>query len=379
MNTLDFSFDPRLERASTPPPGWYLDPAMLELEKAQIFSRTWQLVGSERQVAAPGDYLTATIADEPIIIARGTDKKLRAFSNVCRHRAGPVASGCGNRKLFRCAYHGWSYSLDGRLIGVPEFEGVECFDKDLNGLPRFDVESWAGLVFANLDSASDRLATILDDLPQRIAHRDLTSMQPAARKEWRVDCNWKVYVDNYLEGYHIPIVHPSLNRELDYAKYHTEAKRFYSIQHSPIKRNESSRLGRYEQKGSTEAQYFWIFPNLMLNVYPDNYSTNLIVPLTVDKTLTVFEWFFADKERKETQESIRRTIEFSDEIQLEDIAICEAVQRGLRSHSYRAGRYSVKRENGVHHFHGLLNEFLGAHALTSPRASRSQPPDDEPT
>ena len=172
-----------------------------------------------------------------------------------------------------------------------------------------------------------------------------------------VECNWKVYVDNYLEGYHIPIVHLTLNREIDYAQYRTETQRFYSVQHSPLKQT-ASRLSKGERLDGGEAQYFWLFPNLMLNIYPDNYSTNLIVPLGPERTLTVFEWYFAEPERPETEEAVRRTVEFSDEIQIEDIRICEAVQRGLRSRTYRAGRYSVRRENGVHHFHGLLAEFL---------------------
>jgi choline monooxygenase len=165
-------------------------------------------------------------------------------------------------------------------------------------------------------------------------------------------------VDNYLEGYHIPIVHPSLNREIDYARYSTEIQQFYSIQHAPLKRVSQARLRASDKAEDNEAQFFWIFPNLMLNVYADNFSTNLIVPLGAERTLTIFEWYFCDPEKLEVREKIESTIEFSDEIQLEDISICEAVQRGLRSRNYTSGRYSVKRENGVHHFHKLLTEFL---------------------
>ncbi|HVF90342.1 MAG TPA: SRPBCC family protein [Blastocatellia bacterium] len=359
MTTHDFSFEGRLERASTLPSEWYTDPALLEREKEKVFSRTWQLVGRTEQVSAPGDYFTATIGDEPIIVARGADERLRAFSNVCRHRAGPVAAGEGRRKAFQCGYHGWSYALDGRLLATPEFDGVECFSKEEVCLPRFKVEAWNGLVFVNLDTGSEPLEDVLEDLPRRVSTRDMSGMRLAARRDWYVDCNWKVYVDNYLEGYHIPLVHPSLNRELDYQQYRVETKRYYSIQHSPIRRIEGGRIGKGDGANGDEAQYFWIFPNLMLNVYPDNYSTNLIVPLGPARTLTVFEWFFRDPNRSETQEALARTREFSDEIQIEDIRICETVQRNLRSRTYRNGRYSVKRENGVHHFHSLLTDFLG--------------------
>jgi choline monooxygenase len=357
MSTADYSFDKQLARATTLPASWYTAAEILEVEKRRVFGSTWQLVGRVEQVARPGDYFTAEIGDEPIIVARGQDEKLRALSNVCRHRAGPVAAGSGNRSAFQCGYHGWSYSLNGRLLGTPEFDGVECFDKESICLPEFRVDTWGTLVFVNLDSGSAPLAETLEDLPTRISHCDLSTMSLAARKDWYVDCNWKVYVDNYLEGYHIPIVHPGLNREIDYVRYRTETRRYHSIQHSPIKES-ASRLRKNEENPENQVQFAWLFPNLMLNVYPDNYSTNLIVPIGPERTLTIFEWYFRDVDQSPVQEAVRRTIEFSDEIQREDIAICEAVQRGLRSSTYSSGRYSVKRENGVHHFHGLLTEFL---------------------
>jgi choline monooxygenase len=353
---MDYIFDDHLARAATLPSRWYTDPRILEQEKASVFYRTWQLVARSDQLSAPGDYVTAMVAGESIIVARGADEKLRAFTNVCRHRAGPVAEGCGNRKVFQCGYHGWTYTLEGRLHRTPEFDGVEQFAKEDNCLPELRVETWGALVFVNLDPVCPPLAETLEDIPTRLAHLDLSSMRFAARKDWYVDCNWKTYVDNYLEGYHIPIVHPSLNRELDYGEYRTETRLNYSIQHAPIKRTVAGRLRQGEGEG--EAQYFWVFPNLMLNVYPDNYSTNLIVQLGPERTLTVFEWYFLDPEREDVQEKLKETIAFSDEIQLEDIAICEAVQRGLRSKFYDRGRYSVKRENGLHHFHGLLSDFF---------------------
>ena len=357
MTIADYSFEERIARAATLPSRWYTDPQILELEKQKVFGCAWQLVGRADQVARPGDYFTTSIADEPLIIARGEDETLRAFSNVCRHRAGPVAQGSGTRRVFQCGYHGWSYSLNGRLLGTPEFDGVECFSKEAVCLTQFRVETWGALVFVNLDQDGASLGETLEDLPSLISHCDLTTMKFAARKDWLVDCNWKVYVDNYLEGYHIPIVHPSLNREIDYARYRTETKRYYSIQHSPIK-DSATRLQKDPEALKNEAQFLWVFPNLMLNVYPNNYSTNLIVPLGPERTLTIFEWYFRDPDRGDVQEELKSAIEFSDEIQREDIAICEAVQRGLRSRTYTSGRYSVKRENGVHHFHGLLSDFL---------------------
>src|SRR5688572_15853514 len=352
--------DERLSRASTIPSWCYTGPATLAAENDRIFARTWQLVGLEAQVAAAGSYFTAEVAGEPLLVVRGGDGVLRALSNVCRHRAGPVAKGEGSCGAFRCGYHGWSYGLDGRLMNTPEFDGVEDFEKESVALPGFRVETWLGLVFVNLDDSRPSLAESLGGLPEELAGRGLEDMTLAARKEWTVDCNWKVYVDNYLEGYHIPIVHPGLMKELDYARYETETRGAYSLQRAPIKERADARIRRDPRYDEGDALYYWIYPNLMLNVYPDNYSTNLIVPLSFDRTLTVFEWFLRDPERPGVAETIRQTIEFSDEIQREDIAICEAVQKGLKSRTYDVGRYSVRRERGVHHFHRLYERSMNA-------------------
>lgn len=346
---MSWQFEPNLARASTLPSRWYSDPAVLDAEQRAIFARTWQLVGRAEQVAEPGGYFTAQIANEPLLIVRGSDGELRALSNVCRHRAGPIARGEGKRPVLQCGYHGWTYALDGRLLTTPEFDGVECFDRADVALPRFRVEQWGGLLFANLDANAPPLREFLGELTSSLeAYGDY---HLAARKEWFVDCNWKVYVDNYLEGYHIPIVHPSLFRVLDYQRYRTETRRHYSIQHAPLR------------QGDDRAEYYWLYPNLMLNVYADNFSTNLIVPLGPTRTLTLFEWYFHNPDAPDVQKRVDEQIAFSDEIQLEDISICEAVQRGLQSSTYDSGRFSPQRENGVHHFHGLYATSMAASEL----------------
>ena len=356
----EFQVDERLSHASTIPSWCYTDPSTLPLERETIFARTWQLVGREDQVAAPGSYFSTAVAGEPILLVRGNDRRLRALSNVCRHRAGPVVRGEGSCAAFRCGYHGWSYALDGRLLNTPEFDGVEDFERESVRLPEFRVETWLGLVFVNLDPAAPSLAETLEDLPEVLATRGAGDMRLAARKDWTLDCNWKVYVDNYLEGYHIPIVHPGLMKELDYARYETETRRFYSLQRSPIKPREGGRLRRDPRGEEGDAVFCWIFPNLMINVYPGNFSTNLIVPLSPDRTLTVFEWFFRDPDRTDVRETVADTVLFSDEVQREDIGICEAVQKGLESRTYDVGRYSVRRESGVHHFHRLYAQAVGS-------------------
>jgi choline monooxygenase len=352
---MTYAFDPRLPFAETIPSRYYTDASILDAENRSIFARTWQLAGHAARVREPGRYFTTLIADEPVLIARGHDGVIRAMSNVCRHRAGPVAKGEGERSAIQCRYHGWTYSLDGRLIGTPEMEGIECFDRGSMALPQFRIEEWNGLLFVNLHHGAPSLTETFRALTADMPPADYEGFSLAARKDWELDCNWKVYVDNYLEGYHIPIVHPGLFRELDYPRYRTETKGIYSIQYAPTKKTERIRTAG----GEDQVRYFWIYPNLMLNVYPDNFSTNLIVPLGPFRTRTIFEWYFPHPEAATFGREIAETIAFSDEIQIEDIEICEAVQRGLRSATYQSGRYSPLRENGVHHFHGLYARDMG--------------------
>jgi choline monooxygenase len=351
----DYEFDSRLAFARTLPSRYYFGQEVLDAENRNIFAKSWQLAGRADQVREAGQFLTTTIANEPLLIVRGSDGELRALSNVCRHRAGPVATGEGKRPVLQCGYHGWTYGLDGHLLQTPEMSGIECFERSEFSLPRFAVEVWNELVFVNLNPASPSLGDVLGDLTGRLASRNYEGYRLAARKEWTLECDWKVYVDNYLEGYHIPIVHPGLFRELDYANYRTETRTNYSIQHAPLRRPDRIRVS----DPSEDVDYFWIWPNLMLNVYPDNFSTNLIVPLGPGKTLTLFDWYFRDPDAPGVRQRIEETIAFSDEIQLEDIDICQSVQRGLQSSTYENGRYSPMRENGVHHFHGLYADAMG--------------------
>ena len=203
-----------------------------------------------------------------------------------------------------------------------------------------------------------------DGMSASVSLSYVEKMQLVERRDYVIECNWKVYVDNYLEGYHLPIAHPGLFKELDYDAYRVETFRYYSKQHAPIRElkpgEEPGRDRRYIRQPGTEedALYYWVFPNTMFNIYQDNMSSNLILPLGVDKTLTVFEWFFAQPGTGPGWESMQQTIAFSDQIQQEDIALCEHVQRGLRSRSYDRGRFNAKRENGVYHFQRLVTEFL---------------------
>ncbi len=236
-----------LARASTLPARFYLDPAMFELEREQIFGRTWQLVARLDDLARPGDFVPATILDEPIVITHGTDGELRGFYNVCRHRAGQVALSKGNRKSLQCRYHGWTYGLDGALRAAPEMDDTENFDKADFGLLPVRVDRWGPFVFANLDPNAAPLREQMGNIPAEVARSgyDVEHMRLIERREYLIECNWKVYVDNYLEGYHLPIAHPDLFKELDYDSYRVETFRYYSKQHAPIRElKEGEELGR---------------------------------------------------------------------------------------------------------------------------------------
>lgn len=359
MKPTTFAFQPDVSLATTIPADWYTQPSALDLDRERIFYRTWQLVGRVAQVSAPGDFFTCTVTDEPIVVARATDGALHAFYNVCRHRAGPVAQGAGNRKALQCRYHGWTYGLDGRLLTTPEFEGVRCFEKADNGLAPVRVDTWGPFVFVNLDAHAPSLRETLGAIPDETSHLPLDRMAFYKRVDYEIACNWKVYVDNYLEGYHIPLAHPSLFKEIDYSAYRVETARFYSKQYAPIRPKPDSLYRRnLAPTADAQALYYWVFPNLMLNLYPDNLQINIILPLGHDRTLTIFEWYLLDAEHPQAAENFAQSFAFSDLVQQEDIEICEAVQQRLKSRSYDVGRFSALRENGVHHFHGLLCEFL---------------------
>src|SRR5437016_1593145 len=374
MTTKSFHLDmhEQIECAQTLASRFYTDPAILEVEKPRIFQRTWQLVGTlhqpcgevngiERTISDPESFFTVDVVGEPVIVVRDKQSELRAFSNVCRHRAGPIALGSGCKNVLRCQYHGWTYTLNGRLIGTPDVDGVEFFDRSTMGMVRLRCETWGQFIFVNFDLHAEPLSAWLGKIPEQARGFQFEGLEFAERRDYLIDCNWKVYVDNYLEGYHIPIAHPGLMKEIDYAQYRTDTYRYYSQQFAPIRAMKPEDSGERiyaPGPGLQDALYFWIFPNLMLNIYPDNIQTNVIVPLSHEKTLTIFEWFFHHAGSQQVREGIAKAIAFSEEVQREDVGLCEHVQRGLRSAAYDRGRYSVKRENGVHHFHMLLDEFL---------------------
>src|SRR5690242_4387323 len=278
---------PGLDRATALSARYYVGEAMLAMERRAVFARSWQLVAHQGQLAEPGDHVVEQVGHVPVIVVRGQDGVLRGFVNVCRHRAGPLAlcNGKGARAL-HCKYHGWTYTLEGQLRSAPEMQGAADFDVADIRLPPIRVHEWQGLVFVALDEAVPPFGEVYDGIVERIAPIDLSAMRYLRRDSYEIDCNWKVYVDNFLEGYHLPHVHPGLSKVLDYRAYDTELFDWYSLQSSPL-RNSTAIYG------DGEAFYYFVYPNVMLNIMPGRMQTNRIVPLAPDRCRVEFDYYYA--------------------------------------------------------------------------------------
>lgn len=343
-----------LERARTIPASWYRDPLMYQAERSQIFGGGWVAVGRADQVAGPGRYFTAELAREPILVVRDQSNTLRAFFNLCRHRAARVVTEAeGSCKHFRCRYHGWTYDLSGRLLGTPEFGGVEDFSKEDQGLAEMAVNVWGPLVFVHPGQPQQSLRDFLAPLPDQAATLQLDRLHFAARREYRLACNWKVFVDNYLDGgYHINTIHPGLAGLIDYSQYRTTVGGNTCVQSGPLQSDPAAAGGEQTRTGT--AYYWWVFPNLMLNVYAETMDINLVLPDGPDHCRVLFDFYFLRTEGPEAERFIAESIAVAEQIQVEDVSICEDVQRGLQSDAYSTGRFCVKREAGGYHFHQLL-------------------------
>ena len=351
-----------LAEAHTIPSSWYVDSRVAELENDAVFGRNWQAVGRTDQVAEAGQFVTADVAGEPIVVVRGADRELRAFYNVCRHHAtGVVSDGEGRAANFRCPYHGWTYGIDGTLKGTPDFDGVCNFDRSKNGLVPVRAATWEKFVFVNLDANAASLYDFLGGLMKRVAPLRLESLHFFERRSYELNCNCKVYVDNFLDGgYHVPYLHKGLNSVLDYANYTIENEDRFCLQSSPVETSSATAdADAAATRQGNRAFYFWQYPNFMLNWYEGYLDTNLVLPISIDRCRVIFDFYFAgmgDAAKEYNQQSVA----VSHRVQEEDTGICESVQRGLHSRAYVAGRLSVRREAGERLFHRLLHADLKA-------------------
>lgn len=334
---------PDLAEARALGPEFYSGEARHRFDQDQVLAPAWQVMAPAALLADPGDHIVREIGGKPVILLRNEAGTIKGFFNVCAHRAGPLAT-CDGRgaKRLRCAYHGWIYNLDGQLRAAPEMQGAKDFSRDDVRLVPIDVCEWQGLVFARAGtgpSLPDQLGTMAAPLEAC----GLSGMRHHHARIYDVACNWKVYVDNYLEGYHVPSVHPGLNQLIDMRDYVTELYPAGSIQRSPV--TDSS--GPY---AAGHALYVHIFPNTMLNILPGRLQTNRVTAHGPDKCRVEFDFYYAPGFESRAAEDDA----FSDTVQDEDRVICEHVQRGLASGAYSPGRLSPSQEAALWHWQNYV-------------------------
>ncbi len=342
-----------IERAETLPSRFYHDEAVHHFEKHHLFSTHWHYIGHRSRLTEPGDQIIATVAGNPVIAVKGNDGQIRAFYNVCRHRGGPLATEDCRSSVLQCKYHGWTYLLDGSLRGTPRFNRVDLFDKKDFGLFPIALDEWEGLLFVSLKENNTPFARHAAGISERIFPESLAAKKFSRRKIYDVRCNWKAYVDNYLEGYHVPYVHPELCDLLDLQEYVTETAESYSLQYSPLKENDTV-------YGTGNAFYYFLYPNFMLNILPGRLQTNIVVPTSHNTCRVIFDFYYDDVASPAAEERALKDVEYSHTVQVEDVEICEHVQRGLESDAYTTGRFSPETEQGVYHFQSLLKRTYAA-------------------
>jgi choline monooxygenase len=347
-----------IEAASTPPASWYTHPALLARESETVFRRSWQYACPTQLVAEPGSYVRVDVLGDSFVVLRDRRGVLRALSNVCRHHAAQLLEGSGCVEALVCPYHGWTYELDGSLRSAPNMGAQKDFDRRRFRLPEVPVEVWGPLVFLHPGEPARTVADELAPLAKMLAEFGTTELRHAHRRRYPIQCNWKVFCDNYLDGgYHVAHLHKGLAGQLEMAAYRTELFERFNVQTCPSASDAQFHGRDFRERIGAGAIYAWIHPNLMLNRYGSILDTNWVVPLAVDRCEVVFDYWFAETEGEEARRFIEASLEASDDVQQEDVAICESVQRGVSSRSYDTGRYA-RSETGMYQFHRLLAQEL---------------------
>lgn len=371
QNGAEAASAPGTSRALSP--RYYLARDVLDRELETIFSRSWQYAGHVRDLPEPGNYLTATAGDQPVLVLRGDDGEIRAFRNVCRHRGSQLLTGSGRcRKAIRCRYHGWTYdATEGRLLGVPEHRGYAELDKSRLGLMRARVETLAGLLFVNLDPDAPALASQTGELGERLARYRLAELKRFSDfGETSQPANWKLVAENYLEGYHVPIAHPGLMRLYDYRRYRFELHDAWAWFEAPLRDTPSgNRLERLYQRvvrpmrglepeDRNVWRYAFIYPNTTIDLHPDQVTVWQLVPAGLDRTKDVWGCFGPERRGPLTRLAQRLNTHVNSGVLDEDIDLVAAVQRGIRTHGYEPGPLAAK-EGAVGWFADRIRADLG--------------------
>ncbi|MDD9900924.1 MAG: Rieske 2Fe-2S domain-containing protein [Alphaproteobacteria bacterium] len=324
----------------TLPARLYHNPAAYEHEMEKIFRSEWLLFCHESQVSTPGQYVAMTLAGRPVVVLRAKDGSLNGFHNVCRHRAAQIIEdGCGKAASLRCPYHGWVYDGHGKLAKAPGFGGDEKALCEKTSLFPVHVAVHGGLVFVSMADTPPLFKTSLGDLPKALETTDIPTFVFHKTASHHIACNWKTYVENYLEGYHIPAVHPALNREVDMETYR-------AVNGNRIIRHETQMK---DPDGNNSGLWLWFWPHAMLNIYKGGMNLELVLPTGPETCRLHYTYFFT----KDTMDHAS-TIDMSAAVTAEDITICENVQRNLKAGVYDTGVLSPRHEQGLGYFQSLI-------------------------
>jgi len=337
----------KVDNAFTPPASWYVERSFLELEKKSVFQKEWCFVGHLNDVQKEGDYFTGKLLNKPFVVLKKEDE-IVAYYNICSHHGTCVAKGKGTAEKLTCPYHGWEYSLEGKLKKIPKAGAIkEVHTKNLN-LKKIPLRLVGPFIFLLVDEKGEELSKELLDLFNQEHYQNLNFVK---RVEYEIPCNWKVYIDNYLDGgYHVPHMHPGLSTQLDISSYYTEIYEKFNIQRCA---GEASEVKDAEIQGRVEgkAEYTWVYPNFMINRYGKWMDTNWVVPIDENNCKVIFDYF-----HEEEVENLEDSLKASEKVQLEDIEICDMVQTGLNSGVYDCGVYAPQFEAPMYSFHRLLKK-----------------------
>ena len=339
----------------------YVDPNWYRIDQSAILARSWQWICHVECLRAPGSYITARIAGRPVAAVRGRDGKLRAFYNVCKHRAHELLRGSGTITRMMCPYHAWVYGLDGKLLRAPHTENLNDFVTSSICLDEVLIEEFCGFVYVNLDTSAESLAVQTGDLEIEIRHwaPDTEDLTFGHRLTYDIRSNWKTVVDNFLECYHCPTAHKDFCDLVDMSTYKVTTHGIYSSHMADAGNKANS---AYDVSNATVRTHavWWLWPTTCLMRYPGRSSMIVmnIMPAGPDRTLETYDFYL---ETPEPNAAELDAIRYIDEVlQVEDIALVESVQRGMNTPAFTQGRIvhdpsgSGQSEHAVHHFHGLV-------------------------
>lgn len=328
-------------------PALYVREDVWQAERQRIFHRTWQFMGPLAQVRAPGQYLAITLAGLSVFAIRGRDGTLRGFRNICRHRGAKLlAEGAGSCGLIVCPYHKWSFSDTGRLVQAPWFGRDPAIVPEDWPLEPIHLAEWRGLLFCALDPETD-LLTQLGGLPAELADEPLESYQPTDAATVSFDANWKVYTDNFVEGYHIPGTHPSFYAAIDFEAFETTAEEGFVRMTAP------PRDGLFYR-----GKWLWMWPNWTLSLFEGGMNVSRIDAPSVHRTDQHYHFFFADT-APQAAEARARSVNGTLAVVREDYEVCVSTHKTYLGGGYSPGPLSGRHEKGVQYFQSRVARALG--------------------